>query len=1084
MEEDAQEELDWKKHEDEISNLIINEKKKLKEVMQHMESTHNFIASARQYKFRFSNLKNVKADEWVWIGQEIQRRRVESGKESVPCLLKRPLPEDRVARETARYKRRIGEALSLPALPNPAPDRISILTPSPIVDAPEANTDHQASGSRVSNIQTPLESSFLEALTQEPPLEFGMEMEYGASFNFDLQAVYSGVYMDEINWSEIRIRSPTPISIHAPNPLTSPQDLHQVSPFSLLNDFGMTRPQPGLLLLANLPWFRFQDALKQYAHNMNSIPSFPDSQHSTTSTVSVNLSIDIRRAALLGLVGSMLALPDHSHSCQPPPGLPLAHALVPERYEGELTQICNQILDPSTSGPSSLSLILSLAAYFASNNALDEVRMDNFVKWIIDQKCAVYLTQFLQINTSTSHAFAPQILKSAVRLQSVKLLTALMDLGVSFKSILPAIFDMDDLKFVKLAVSKAKPDWFTGNTGSRLLHIALRRKDLDLAQNLVDNGVDLNGTIDLCTALFQRVTSNDFPGVSFLLDHGVDVNKLSNPNKDMEILGRSPLAEAAWMKYFDIFTKLLENDASLDCFVYPDRMAPQTIVEWTSIHYRPAYLLIKTTRGVNDNRITIGDSVDAASRGQDYFRAYVERNQSQISTLHLEETLNESIILGLLIRVVVLLQYGVSTNHTGRNQPLTIAARRLSGNMRRTHCELLLKFNADVRVDCILLDVVDDVYLLQKLVESGANLDEHGPRALVVAAGGGHGASAAFLLDCGLDINTPGLLWSPLQAAAMDERLEMMEFLLGKGADVNAPAYPVEGRTALQAALESVNPISTTELLLDRGADVSAEPALIHGLTALEAVCHNWVCADTNRLAALCNRLLDAGAPINRPKGEPSFAIHGAILHGWDDILHRMLDPQRGAIINHRWPQKAVSDDKTKKHLPSWGAMTPLQLAAGLVRPTAIRVLLESGADVNEAPAYEFGLTALQRATSIMFQDIENVQLLLDKGAEINAEPAARGGITALQGAAIAGHITVAKLLIEQGAEVNAAPAAFEGRYAIEGAAEHGRLDMVQLLLNAGAKGNISRRTGFKFSIELAEKNEHFAIANLLKSYT
>lgn len=107
-----------------------------------------------------------------------------------------------------------------------------------------------------------------------------------------------------------------------------------------------------------------------------------------------------------------------------------------------------------------------------------------------------------------------------------------------------------------------------------------------------------------------------------------------------------------------------------------------------------------------------------------------------------------------------------------------------------------------------------------------------------------------------------------------------------------------------------------------------------------------------------------------------------------------------------------------------------------------------------------------------------------DKGADINAMPAVEGGITALQGAAISGNIVLAKLLLSQGANVNAAPSFSEGRYAIEGAAEHGRLDMVQLLLNPGAMGNVSRGTGFKYAIELAEENGHFPIANMLKDVT
>jgi ankyrin repeat protein len=164
-----------------------------------------------------------------------------------------------------------------------------------------------------------------------------------------------------------------------------------------------------------------------------------------------------------------------------------------------------------------------------------------------------------------------------------------------------------------------------------------------------------------------------------------------------------------------------------------------------------------------------------------------------------------------------------------------------------------------------------------------------------------------------------------------------------------------------------------------------------------------------------------------------------------------------------------------------WEPRTPTQLAAEIGMLEGVKMLLDRGADVNEAPADQFGRTALQAVSSYGNADMELVQLLLERGALVNAKPGVEGGITALQGAAISGDIMLATLLLEKGAEVNAASAFTDGRYAIEGAAEHGRLDMVQLLLNAGAKGNVFRGTGFKHAIELAEDNGHFAIANMLK---
>lgn len=45
----------------------------------------------------------MKADEWIWIDQEMQRRTA-LGKKSEPYLHNEPLPLDRVVREIARHK--------------------------------------------------------------------------------------------------------------------------------------------------------------------------------------------------------------------------------------------------------------------------------------------------------------------------------------------------------------------------------------------------------------------------------------------------------------------------------------------------------------------------------------------------------------------------------------------------------------------------------------------------------------------------------------------------------------------------------------------------------------------------------------------------------------------------------------------------------------------------------------------------------------------------------------------------------------------------------------------------------------------
>jgi hypothetical protein len=51
----------------------------------------------------------LKAEEWIWIGQEMQHRAT-LGKESEPFLYDKPLPPDRVVREIARHKNKASAA--------------------------------------------------------------------------------------------------------------------------------------------------------------------------------------------------------------------------------------------------------------------------------------------------------------------------------------------------------------------------------------------------------------------------------------------------------------------------------------------------------------------------------------------------------------------------------------------------------------------------------------------------------------------------------------------------------------------------------------------------------------------------------------------------------------------------------------------------------------------------------------------------------------------------------------------------------------------------------------------------------------
>lgn len=147
------------------------------------------------------------------------------------------------------------------------------------------------------------------------------------------------------------------------------------------------------------------------------------------------------------------------------------------------------------------------------------------------------------------------------------------------------------------------------------------------------------------------------------------------------------------------------------------------------------------------------------------------------------------------------------------------------------------------------------------------------------------------LLRRGANINTPAAPrkgMTALQAACSRYKskppdIELVWYLLQHGADVNAPPAKYGGKTALQqAALEG--DVSLVQLLLSNGAKVNAQPARKRGRTALEAA------AEAGNIP-LVLLLLFNGAEINAfPLGESHCALDTAATRGRLDVAMLLMD--------------------------------------------------------------------------------------------------------------------------------------------------------------------------------------------------
>jgi uncharacterized protein len=165
---------------------------------------------------------------------------------------------------------------------------------------------------------------------------------------------------------------------------------------------------------------------------------------------------------------------------------------------------------------------------------------------------------------------------------------------------------------------------------------------------------------------------------------------------------------------------------------------------------------------------------------------------------------------------------------------------------------------------------------------------------------------------------------SPVADAAMSGDKAAVRSLLDKKADVNAPQ--ADGATAIQWAAYK-NDLEMADMLIRAGANVKA--ANHDGATALYL-------ASIRGSAPMLDKLLKAGADANErgPEGETPLML--AARNGATDAIKVLLDHK--ADIN--------ATDKLR-------GTTALMWAAEQVHPAAVKLLVESGANVAAATSVD-----------------------------------------------------------------------------------------------------------------------------------
>jgi len=286
--------------------------------------------------------------------------------------------------------------------------------------------------------------------------------------------------------------------------------------------------------------------------------------------------------------------------------------------------------------------------------------------------------------------------------------------------------------------------------------------------------------------------------------------------------------------------------------------------------------------------------------------------------------------------------------------------------------------------------------------------------------------------------------------AARNRDVEAVRALLRQPSpkiDVNAAEG--DGSTALHWAAHR-DDLAIADLLIRAGARVNAATDL--GATALHLAC-------TNRSAAMVERLLAANANPN-----------AALLEG-ETVLMTCARAGDARAVKALIARGAEVGAKERAH-----GQNALMWAAAERHPDVVRALIEAHADVRarsrvypqtvvgeqtqRAGREELNYTVLRGgATPLLFAarvgDAESARLLLEAGADANdAQP---DGVSALVLAAHSGHGEVGALLLDAGADPNALGG---GYTALHAAVLRSDLKLVRSLLAHGADPNVRMTKG------------------------
>ena len=296
------------------------------------------------------------------------------------------------------------------------------------------------------------------------------------------------------------------------------------------------------------------------------------------------------------------------------------------------------------------------------------------------------------------------------------------------------------------------------------------------------------------------------------------------------------------------------------------------------------------------------------------------------------------------------------------------------------------------------------------------------------------------LIELGADVNRRSDWdmgpWSPLHSAIHSNKMDLVEFLLAQGAEMDVHTAAALGRLDVLTELLDANPsrvsepggdgcqplhfAGTTEaadLLLARGADIDAR-CIDHHSTPVQ-----YLAPDRSNIA---RHLFRRGATAD---------IFSAVIAGDEEVVSRLVAEDQGVLdlkINQEtFPPGPEHDVHTIMTFTVGHHSTGLHAAAIGNQPDMIRLLIVSGIDPNVRGGYDEA-TAMHQAA---WQDnLDAANALVEAGADINLRSGEIHNNNAAGWAIVAGSADVFCMLMDRGADVldffkADANAAVEGKF-------------------------------------------------------